>query len=473
MTSIFHSNLSKDLSLILNNSDDYNVIIQVGKNQNVKEFQAHSVILRARSPYFKSAFSNKWATKKNNMIMFTKPNITPRIFETILKYIYTGELDLTKQLCEDILELLIASDELLLEELVEYLQEYLIQQQKNWVQQNSVFILNKFASYKKLQDYCLESACEDSQPFITSKNSLLLDKDFLYSILERNDLQIKEIDAWNYLIKWGIEQTPGLESENNDVSKWTNENYKNLEKTLRQFIPLIRFTEISPIDFFVKVRPYKDIIPNHIYDEVEDFYYKGIIPETINLPHRVGKIESKIIKSKHANIIINWINKKGLRTINDPHYEFKLIYRGSDDGINNNSFKNKCKGQIASLVVIKVQGSEKIFGGYSSIGFNSIGNLLLIKNNKGWPSYYSLNNFIFSFENIKDTHNMKISRVINSSKAILDYYDNGFNFGQGSLCMKYQNLYVNNRNGIYENNLNTDIVYTIEEIETFNVIRCK
>ncbi|CAB4378182.1 unnamed protein product [Rhizophagus irregularis] len=72
-----------------------------------------------------------------------------------------------------------------------------------------------------------------------------------------------------------------------------------------------------------------------------------------------------------------------------------------------------------------------------------------------------------------DTHNMKISRVINSSKAILDYYDNGFNFGQGSLCMKYQNLYVNNRNGIYENNLNTDIVYTIEEIETFNVIRCK
>ncbi|CAB5329971.1 unnamed protein product [Rhizophagus irregularis] len=215
--------------------------------------------------------------------MFTKPNITPRIFETILKYIYTGELDLTKQLCEDILELLIASDELLLEELVEYLQEYLIQQQKNWVQQNSVFILNKFASYKKLQDYCLESACEDSQPFITSKNSLLLDKDILYSILERNDLQIKEIDAWNYLIKWGIEQTPGLEN----------------------------------------------------------------------------------------------------------------------------------------------------------------------------------------------THNMKISRVINSSKAILDYYDNGFNFGQGSLCMKYQNLYVNNRNGIYENNLNTDIVYTIEEIETFNVIRCK
>jgi len=85
MTSIFHSNLSKDLSLILNNSDDYNVIIKVGENQNVKEFQAHSVILRARSPYFKSALSNRWVTKKNDMILFNKPNITPIVFEMILK----------------------------------------------------------------------------------------------------------------------------------------------------------------------------------------------------------------------------------------------------------------------------------------------------------------------------------------------------------------------------------------------------
>ena len=56
MTLISHSILSKDLSLILNDSDDFNVIIRVGEGQNIKEFRAHSVILRARSPYFKSAF---------------------------------------------------------------------------------------------------------------------------------------------------------------------------------------------------------------------------------------------------------------------------------------------------------------------------------------------------------------------------------------------------------------------------------
>ena len=86
MTLIFHSILSKDLSLILlNDTDDYNVVIQVGKNQNTEEFRAHSVILRARSPYFKSALSNNWITKKDNMIMFSKPNVTPTVFDMILK----------------------------------------------------------------------------------------------------------------------------------------------------------------------------------------------------------------------------------------------------------------------------------------------------------------------------------------------------------------------------------------------------
>jgi len=84
-TSLFHSGLSKDLSLILNDADDYNVIIQVGENQNTKEFRAHSVILRARSPYFKSALSTNWITKKDNMIMFSKPNVIPSVFDMILK----------------------------------------------------------------------------------------------------------------------------------------------------------------------------------------------------------------------------------------------------------------------------------------------------------------------------------------------------------------------------------------------------
>jgi hypothetical protein len=85
MTSILHSGLSKDFSLILNDADDFNVIIQVGENNNIKEFRVHSVILRARSAYFKSALSSEWITKKDGMILYNKPNITPTVFYTILK----------------------------------------------------------------------------------------------------------------------------------------------------------------------------------------------------------------------------------------------------------------------------------------------------------------------------------------------------------------------------------------------------
>ena len=80
-----HHLLSYDFSSILNDADDYDVIIKVGENGDIKEFQAHSVILRARSSYFKVALSTRWNTKKDGMIIFNKSNITPAVFEMILK----------------------------------------------------------------------------------------------------------------------------------------------------------------------------------------------------------------------------------------------------------------------------------------------------------------------------------------------------------------------------------------------------
>ncbi|CAB4433090.1 unnamed protein product [Rhizophagus irregularis] len=480
MASIFHLNLSKDLSLILDDADDYNAIIQVGENQNIKEFHTHSVILRARSPYFKAALSANWITKKNNMIMFSKPNITPTVFYMILKYMYTGELDLIEQSGENILSLLIASDELLLdEELFNHVQDYLIEKQTKWVHKNFVLVLNTvfgLDSCKKLQGYCLESICENPFPFFSSKIFPLINKKILFDLLKRDDLQIDEITIWDCLIEWGIEQTPELGS---NKAKWNKNNHKALKKTLNQFIPLIRYVGISREDFFDKVRPYKAIIPYHIYEEIEEFYYKDSSPKTTILPPRIcstfeiGKIESNIIKPILAKIIINWIDKKDtmyIRTRNDPSYRLKLIYRGSRNGISNESFRKKCKGRVASLVLIKVKDSNKVFGGYSSIGVCSLGNDFdddLIRH--GFQFYNSSDNFIFSFEDSEDTQNMKISRVVSNSHAILDHHASGFNFGRSSLCMINQSLYLTNYIGNYERNLDTNKIYTIEEIETYFV----
>ncbi|CAG8760853.1 5093_t:CDS:1, partial [Funneliformis caledonium] len=65
-------------------------------------------------------------------------------------------------------------------------------------------------------------------------------------------------------------------------------------------------------------------------------------------------------------------------------------------------------GQVASLVLIKVQGSQKIFGGYSPIGFKF---RPISFNDKNLYDHCTTDSFIFSFENDEDTRNMKISRV--------------------------------------------------------------
>ena len=120
---------------------------------------------------------------------------------------------MTKQSGEVILGLLIASDELLLEELFEYVQDYLIEKQNSWVHENFVLVLSavfKLANGKKLQDYCLESIYKDPLPFMSSKTFPSLNKEFFLGLLKRDDLQVKEAAVWdcgvlNKLLIWEAE----------------------------------------------------------------------------------------------------------------------------------------------------------------------------------------------------------------------------------------------------------------------------
>ena len=84
--------------------------------------------------------------------------------------------------------------ELLLEELFKHVQDYSIENHTSWIQQNFVIVLHdalKLASCKKLQDYCLESTCANPKPFIVSENFSSLDKNILFGLLKRDDLQVE------------------------------------------------------------------------------------------------------------------------------------------------------------------------------------------------------------------------------------------------------------------------------------------
>ena len=85
MSTKFLAELSSDYEKLFEEETGYDVIIYAGEEQNVKEIHAHSNILSIRSQYFRTAFSNEWAEKKDGKFIFRKPNISPQLFNVILR----------------------------------------------------------------------------------------------------------------------------------------------------------------------------------------------------------------------------------------------------------------------------------------------------------------------------------------------------------------------------------------------------
>ena len=85
MTFEYSQELINDYEKLLEIDKGYDVIIYAGENENAKEIRAHSLILCIRSQYFRAAFSNEWANKKDGNFILNKPNISPQIFKIILR----------------------------------------------------------------------------------------------------------------------------------------------------------------------------------------------------------------------------------------------------------------------------------------------------------------------------------------------------------------------------------------------------
>ena len=84
MSSKFWAELSNDYEKLFEKEIGYDVIIYIGEEPNVKEIHAHSCVLSIRSKYL-TAFSNEWAEKKDGKFIFRKPNISPNLFNIILR----------------------------------------------------------------------------------------------------------------------------------------------------------------------------------------------------------------------------------------------------------------------------------------------------------------------------------------------------------------------------------------------------
>jgi hypothetical protein len=86
----YFQELMNDYEKLIKIDKGYDVIIYAGEDE--VEIRAHSLILCIRSQYFRTAFSNEWANKKEEKFIINKPNISPQILKIILRYVIKNNL---------------------------------------------------------------------------------------------------------------------------------------------------------------------------------------------------------------------------------------------------------------------------------------------------------------------------------------------------------------------------------------------
>ncbi|GBB96610.1 hypothetical protein RclHR1_00280002 [Rhizophagus clarus] len=474
----FLPKLSQNLLEILNDEKYYDIAIEVGNEPIVKIFRAHMVILNYRSPHLRRILSTNNKKKNDGTMTHIKlPNILPEIFQIILRYIYGGKISLMKYDILDIIKILVAANELNLQELIPHLQSFLIENKENWVEQNFNLIYQTSLendSFLDLQMFCGELISKQPEKIFESPNFISISEKVLISLVHHDKIQMNEVQVWKYVLKWGIAQNPGLSS---DPSSYSNDDFNALKNTLQRCIPFMKFFNLTSREFLNNVFPYRKILPNKLYIDLLKLFLNNNYKPTKNITPNgnCGStkkfIDSRIITIQHAEIISKWIDRLEITDELRNSYEFKLIFRASRDGFTSKQFHEKCDNQSRTVTIIKVKDSNEILGGYNPIIWESV-------------HYFCITNdsFIFSFMNKENIENCIISRVKNIKHAIR-YWDRcGPSFGKGDLTIYggYQDeiTFSNKTNYCIKNSYEkqirkTEENFSVEEYEVFHITNDK
>ncbi|CAG8504269.1 15097_t:CDS:2 [Gigaspora margarita] len=105
--------------------------------------------------------------KKNGIIIFEKPNISPSVFEILIKFYYNMKNDI----------------------------------------------------FTDLYQIALELVCRNPKVIFELEDFLKVDEDVLIRLLKSDCLRLEEFEIWEHLIKWGIENTESILDD--DLTKWT------------------------------------------------------------------------------------------------------------------------------------------------------------------------------------------------------------------------------------------------------------
>ncbi|CAI2170581.1 11051_t:CDS:2 [Funneliformis geosporum] len=205
-------------------------------------------------------------------------------------------------------------------------------------------------------NYCNKLITEDARILFEAKDFNSVDEDVLVSVLQRDDLGLQEIEIWNKVIQWGKANTSKLKE---NVSNWKKEDFMYLERTMHRIIPLLRLFQMSPADYCHNVRPYKQILPKNLQEDLLCYYLANDQPKsTIILPPRVSpiKIDSTIIGPQHTALIARWLDNEPIE-IDDLVWLGPKFGKGPDLWVRMNTDKSgEARKDTYESNVLEVEG---------------------------------------------------------------------------------------------------------------------
>jgi hypothetical protein len=380
-----------------------------------------------------------------------------------------------------LIDILIASDVLELLEIYRQLEKRLIENESDWKFPKDFITLCQFRQderFTNLYQVAVELVCKNPKFIFKSKEFLKMEEDHLIEILKRDDLKLEEIEIWDYLIKWGIKNTDSI--LNDDLTKWSPIDFKELEKTLHNCISYIRFSQMSPKEFNELRKQFKSILPEDLVDDILQYFSEpNSKPLLKNLPLRVTlyPFDSKIINAKDAATIASWIDKKKGTPyrLKDNPFKFKLICRSSQEGFNVNKFHEYCDNKGPTVVIIKVRNSGEIIGGYNPLDWRSIKIITDKKSKRVTSRPYvdhkckTSNSFIFSLFSLTNGAIPTLSRVTSKKEAIIWSENKGPCFGLQDLWIQTSRS-GGSKQQSYEKKVINREIFDIEEYEVFQII---
>ncbi|XP_070570949.1 BTB/POZ domain-containing protein 9-like [Ptychodera flava] len=424
--------LLQDLESLLNDRTTADVHFIVGDNEI--PVYAHKLILSRRSRryrYLQNDLMDQSGTH-DTVTVIKLPQINAVLFRNVLRYVYTGKIELKKSMVFDVLGI---SQFLGINHLQQMCEEFVVD---SLSVTNACHFLNaamqmsgpvepadsETSSTGSLVEKCAMYIEQNAEECVKTRGFLDLSREGLLRLLDSEEFALCEEDVWRCVLHWAKHQA----GVTKPAHLWTDDERRKTCQYLSGVINHVKLLLIDSTVFAEEVEP-TGAVPMELSLERYRF---AAVPARFDknvdkrLRPRVCKKffpGSQILKDdlfQYQQVLNNWY-------VSNSKQEWKLLYKASRDGYRSSDFHQCCDGHSPTFVII--QGTNgSICGGFTDVPWSS-------STPPRGRYVTSGSSFLFSLVN---AHGIAASKfdIVNKNFAVCHHPGYGPIFGAGAdICI--------------------------------------